>query len=50
MAKSDRVRAAKLAARKRKKFFALANRFRAATNPQEVARLGHELGRMMFGK
>jgi EAL domain-containing protein (putative c-di-GMP-specific phosphodiesterase class I) len=35
--------------RKQKAFFALAERFRAATDPAEVARLGDELGRMVFG-
>ncbi len=31
-------------------FFALAARFRAAVDPDEVSRLGDKLGRMMFGK
>jgi len=35
--------------RKQKAFFALAERFRAATDPAEVARLGDELGRTVFG-
>jgi hypothetical protein len=35
--------------RKQKEFFGLAERYRAATDPQEVARLGDELGRMVFG-
>jgi hypothetical protein len=28
----------------------LAERFRSATNPEEVRRLGDELGRMVFGR
>ncbi len=35
--------------RKQEEFFALAVRFRAATNPKEVEQLGEELGRMVFG-
>jgi EAL domain-containing protein (putative c-di-GMP-specific phosphodiesterase class I) len=35
--------------RKQKEFFELAERFRAATDPKEVARLGDDLGRMIFG-
>jgi len=35
--------------RKQKEFKGLAERYRAATDPQEVARLGDELGRMVFG-
>ena len=35
--------------RKQKEFFDLAGRFRAATDPKEVARLGDDLGRMVFG-
>ena len=35
--------------RKQKEFFALAERFRAATDPQEASRLGDDLGRMVFG-
>jgi len=35
--------------RKHKEFFDLAERFRSATDPEEVKRLGDELGRMMFG-
>jgi hypothetical protein len=33
-----------------KTFFQLAERFRAATDPKEVERLGDELGRMVFGQ
>ena len=36
--------------RKDKAFFELAERFRAAANPNEVERLGKELGQMVFGK
>jgi hypothetical protein len=35
--------------RKQKEFFGLAEHYRAATDPKEVARLGDELGRMVFG-
>ncbi len=35
--------------RKQEEFFALAERFRAATDPNDVARLGDDLGRMVFG-
>ena len=35
--------------RKQQEFFALAERFRSATDKKEVARLGDELGRMVFG-
>jgi hypothetical protein len=35
--------------RKQQKFFDLAERFRGATDPEEVKRLGGELGRMVFG-
>jgi hypothetical protein len=31
-------------------FFELAKRFRAEVDPDEVSRLGDELGKMMFGK
>jgi EAL domain-containing protein (putative c-di-GMP-specific phosphodiesterase class I) len=34
---------------KQRAFFELAERFRAATDPKEVARLGDDLGRMVFG-
>jgi predicted DNA-binding ribbon-helix-helix protein len=36
-------------ARKEKEFFELAKRFRAASAPADVKRLGNELGRMIFG-
>ncbi len=36
--------------RKQKEFFDLADRFRAATSPKDAARLGDELGRMVFGR
>jgi len=35
--------------RKQREFFELAERFRSATDPEEVERLGHEMGRMVFG-
>jgi hypothetical protein len=35
--------------RKQQEFFELAERFRSATDPKEAARLGDELGRMVFG-
>jgi hypothetical protein len=34
--------------RKQQEFFRLAERFRSATDPKEVKRLGEELGRMVF--
>ncbi len=34
---------------KEKEFFELAEHFRKATDPKEVARLGDDLGRMVFG-
>ncbi len=34
---------------KQKDFFELAERFRNATDPEEVKRLGEEMGRMIFG-
>jgi hypothetical protein len=34
--------------RKQQQFFELAERFRAATDPDEAKRLGDELGRMVF--
>ena len=36
--------------RKQREFFELAQRFRAATDPKDVARLGDDLGRMVFGR
>jgi len=35
---------------KEKAFFALAERFRAASDPKEVHRLGDEMGRFIFGE
>jgi len=35
--------------RKQQQFFDVAERFRGATDPDEVKRLGDELGRMVFG-
>jgi hypothetical protein len=35
--------------RKQQEFFDLAERFRAATDPEEVRRLGDKMGRMVFG-
>ena len=35
--------------RKQQEFFALAEKFRSATDQKEAARLGDELGRMVFG-
>ncbi|HXN50201.1 MAG TPA: hypothetical protein VN893_26360 [Bryobacteraceae bacterium] len=35
--------------RKQREFFDLAERFRAATDPEEVKRLGDQMGRMVFG-
>jgi hypothetical protein len=35
--------------RKQREFFDLAERFRSATNPEEVKRLGDQMGRMIFG-
>jgi hypothetical protein len=35
--------------RKQEQFFDLAERFRHATDPEEVKQLGDELGRMVFG-
>jgi hypothetical protein len=34
---------------KEKEFFDLAQRFRTATDPVEVKRLGDQMGRMVFG-
>ena len=36
-------------ARKQQEFFDLAERFRSATDPEEVKRLGDQMGRMVFG-
>ncbi len=35
--------------RKQREFFEIAERFRNATDPKEVKRLGDEMGRMIFG-
>jgi len=35
---------------KEKAFFVLAERFRAATDPVEIKRLGDEMGRFIFGE
>jgi hypothetical protein len=35
--------------RKEEEFFDLAERFRKATDPQEIKRLGDQMGRMVFG-
>ena len=35
--------------RKQQEFFALAEKFRSATDQKEATRLGDELGRMVFG-
>ena len=35
---------------KEKAFFELAERFREASDPEEVKRVGDELGKMVFGK
>ncbi|HXA49849.1 MAG TPA: hypothetical protein VNV86_06090 [Candidatus Acidoferrum sp.] len=35
--------------RKQQEFFEIADRFRSATDPQEVKRLGEQMGRMVFG-
>jgi hypothetical protein len=35
--------------RKQSEFYELAGRFRTATDPKDVARLGDDLGRMVFG-
>jgi len=36
--------------RKQKAFFDLAEQYRSATNPEDIARLGNDLGRMVFGR
>ena len=35
--------------RKQQEFYDLAERFRRATDPEEVTRLGDQMGRMVFG-
>jgi hypothetical protein len=35
--------------RKQREFFDLAERFRSATDPEDVKRLGEQMGRMVFG-
>ena len=35
---------------KEKAFFLVAERFRAASDPQEIKQLGHEMGRFIFGE
>jgi hypothetical protein len=35
--------------RRQQEFFDLAERFRSATDPEEVKRLGDRMGRMVFG-
>ncbi len=35
--------------RKQQEFFDLAQRFRSATDPEDVKRLGDQMGRMVFG-
>jgi predicted transcriptional regulator len=37
-------------AQREKAFFELADRFRAASNPEQVKRLGQELGGFVFGE
>lgn len=60
MAKSRRLSAARMLVeliengleaeeRKQQEFFELAERFRNATDPGEVQRLGDQMGRMVFG-
>jgi len=39
-----------VAQQKEKRFFQLAERFRAASDPEQVKQLGNELGRFVFGK
>jgi hypothetical protein len=36
--------------RKQQEFFELAERFRNATDPSEVKRLGNQMGRIVFGR
>ena len=35
--------------RKQREFFDLAERFRSATDPEEIKRLGQQMGEMVFG-
>jgi hypothetical protein len=35
---------------RKRAFFDLVRRFRKATDPKEIVRLGNELGRVLFGK
>lgn len=35
--------------RKQREFFDLAERFRGATDPEEIKRLGQQMGEMVFG-
>jgi len=35
---------------KQERFFQITEQFRAATDPEDVERLGNELGRMVFGE
>jgi hypothetical protein len=35
--------------RKQQEFFTLAERFRSATDPEEIRRLSDRMGRMIFG-
>jgi hypothetical protein len=36
--------------RKEREFFELAERFRSASDPEEVKRLGEQMGEMVFGR
>jgi hypothetical protein len=36
--------------RKEQEFFSLAERFRSATDPEEIKPIGDEMGRMVFGR
>lgn len=36
--------------RREQEFFSLAERFRSATEPEEIKRLGDEMGRMVFNR
>ena len=35
--------------KREQEFFDLADRFRSATDPEDVKRLGEQMGRMVFG-